>query len=78
MRHVFALLKALLHERAALRTGEMGVIPAGRPHELAHLLKSRLGKPSLTAAALNGNAIGLQFVFAHRLVGAFMAEDPRE
>lgn len=40
MRHIFALLKALLHERAALRAGEMGVIPAGRPHELAHLLKS--------------------------------------
>ena len=40
MRRIFALLKALPHERAALRAGEMGVIPAGRPHELAHLLKS--------------------------------------
>jgi hypothetical protein len=70
-------LKALPHEFAAFRSVEMLMIRSRRPHKLAHLLKSCFGKPSLAPAALDCNAIGLDFIFALGLMRAPMVENPQ-
>ena len=67
---------ALAHDLAAVRAREMHAVALGRADELADLVEAVRRQPALTAATLDGEAIGRFLVGAAKLVAAFVREDP--